>query len=157
MKKIHNHIIVKFVCCDVHEDIYKKRQKLNGKFSSCLPSVNAQLGNSIAQPKKIFVNESLTGYRKQLFSNVQEYQRCFGYKFLWTVNKGKILLRQAQFQLCKDNLKSTWKLTGTLINCKSKGQSSPSRIARNNKGYSPHNLILWNSLTSILSMWAVRT
>jgi hypothetical protein len=96
MKKIHNHIIVKFVCCDVHEDIYKKRQKLNGKFSSCLPSVNAQLGNSIAQPKKIFINESLTGYRKQLFSNVQEYQRCFGYKFLWTVNKGKILLRQAE-------------------------------------------------------------
>ena len=27
-----------------------------------------------------------------------------------------------QFQLCKDNLKSTWKLIGTLISRKSKGQ-----------------------------------
>jgi hypothetical protein len=94
-KKIHNHIIVKFVHCDVCEDIYKKRQKLNGKLSSSLPSVNAQIGNSIAQPTKIFINESLTGYRKRLFSKVQEYRHRFGHKFMWTVN-GKILLLQAE-------------------------------------------------------------
>jgi hypothetical protein len=84
-----------YVRREVREDIYKKRQKLNGKLSSSLPSVNAQIGNSIAQPTKIFINESLTGYIKRLFGKVQEYRRRFGYKLLWTVN-GKILLRQAE-------------------------------------------------------------
>ena len=35
----------------------------------------------------------------------------------------------------KDNLKDTWKLIGTLIKRKRKGQSCPSRIIRNNKIY----------------------
>jgi len=37
--------------------------------------------------------------------------------------------------LCKGNLKATWKLIGTLIKWKTKGQTVPLRIVRNNKTY----------------------
>ena len=39
------------------------------------------------------------------------------------------------FDLCKGNLKATWKLIGTLIKRKTKAQSTPLRIVRNNKAY----------------------
>ena len=39
------------------------------------------------------------------------------------------------FDLCKGNLKATWKLIGTLIKRKTKAQSTPLRIFRNNKAY----------------------
>ena len=39
------------------------------------------------------------------------------------------------FDLCKGNLKATWKLIGTLIKRKTKGQTTPLRIVRNNKTY----------------------
>ena len=37
------------------------------------------------------------------------------------------------FDLCKGNLKATWKLIGTLIKGKTKGQTTPLRIVWNNK------------------------
>ena len=40
-----------------------------------------------------------------------------------------------QFHQCKNNLKSTWKLIGTLINRKNKGHTCPTRIVRNEKTY----------------------
>ena len=40
-----------------------------------------------------------------------------------------------RFDLCKGNLKATWKLIGTLIKRKTKAQSTPLRIVRNNKAY----------------------
>ena len=39
------------------------------------------------------------------------------------------------FDLCKGNLKATWKLIGTLIKRKTKGQTTPLRIVRNKKTY----------------------
>ena len=39
------------------------------------------------------------------------------------------------FDLCKGNLKATWKLVGTLIKRTAKGQTIPLRIVRNNKTY----------------------
>jgi len=39
------------------------------------------------------------------------------------------------FDLCKGNLKATWKLIGTLIKRKTKGQTAPIRIVRNSKTY----------------------
>ena len=39
------------------------------------------------------------------------------------------------FDLCKGNLKATWKLVGTLIKRTAKGQTSPLRRVRNNKTY----------------------
>ena len=40
-----------------------------------------------------------------------------------------------QFSKYKDNLKQTWKIFGSLINRKTKGQISPSRIIHNNDFY----------------------
>ena len=41
--------------------------------------------------------------------------------------------------MCKSNLKATWKLIGTLINRKTKSQTTPLRIARNNKIYTTND------------------
>ena len=40
-----------------------------------------------------------------------------------------------RFDLCKNNLKATWKLIGTLIKRKPTGSVTPSRIVRNDKIY----------------------
>ena len=37
--------------------------------------------------------------------------------------------------MCKSNLKATWKLIGTLIKRKTKTQTTPQKIVRNNKIY----------------------
>ena len=39
------------------------------------------------------------------------------------------------FDLCKGNLKATWKLIGTLIKRKTKYQTAPLQIVRNNNAY----------------------
>ena len=41
---------------------------------------------------KIFINESLTSYRKRLFGRIREYKRDNNSKYLWTSN-GKIMLK----------------------------------------------------------------
>ena len=41
-----------------------------------------------------------------------------------------------KFDLCKNNLKATWKIIGNLIKRKTKAQTTPQRIVRNNKIYS---------------------
>ena len=61
-KKIQDRIIVKFVCRDVREEVYKNRKALHGKLTDCLPSVNAEIGKNVPQATKIFINESLTTY-----------------------------------------------------------------------------------------------
>ena len=109
-KKIQDRIIVKFVRRDKREEIYKARKLLLGKLTDCLPSVNAEIGKSVSQPTKSHSN---------------------------ALNKLKTKARNnyynQQFLQCKNNLKTTWKLIGTLINRKSKGHVYPTRIKRNDK------------------------
>ena len=50
------------------------RKLLLGKLTDCLPSVNAEIGKSVSQPTKIFINESLTAYRRSLFGKIQAYR-----------------------------------------------------------------------------------
>ena len=60
-----------------------------------------------------------------------------------------------KFDLCKNNLKATWKIIGNLIKRKTKGQTSPQRIVRNNKTFDSLVMkILLISLINILSMLA---
>ena len=42
---------------------------------------------------------------------------------------------RTQFGKCKNNIKATWKLIGTLVKRKSKGLMLPTRLIRNNKIY----------------------
>ena len=84
-KNVKNRLIVTFIQRDKREELYKHRKNLVGKNISHLPSVED--GNG-----KIFINESLTSYRKRLFGRVREYKRKNNLKYLWTSN-GKIMLK----------------------------------------------------------------
>ena len=48
----------------------------------------------------------------------------------------KVNYYTGQFEKNKSNLKKTWKLIGTLIKRKTKGQSYPTKIIRNSMTYS---------------------
>ncbi|XP_074628648.1 uncharacterized protein LOC141886387 [Acropora palmata] len=84
-KNVKNCLIVNFIQRDKREELYKHRKNLVGKNISHLPSVED--GNG-----KIFINESLTSYRKRLFGRIREYKRNNNLKYLWTSN-GKIMLK----------------------------------------------------------------
>ena len=49
--------------------------------------------------------------------------------------KTKKELYRSQFEKCKNNLKTTWKLVGTFVNRKTKGQTIPNKILANNRIY----------------------
>ena len=55
------------------------------------------------------------------------------------LNKIKITNKRnyynAQFTKCKNNLKATWKIIGTLIKRKSKGMQYPAKLIKNNCSY----------------------
>ena len=50
-------------------------------------------------------------------------------------NKSKTEYYNMQFAKYKDNLKQTWKLIGTLVKRKTKGQTFPTRITHNNRTF----------------------
>ena len=92
-KKVKDRIIVKFVRRDVREEVYKNRKRLVGKSTTCLPSVNEEIGKSIRNSSKIHINESLTAYRKRLFGKIHAFEKEKIYKFILTAN-GRIHLRE---------------------------------------------------------------
>ena len=88
-RKVKNRLIVKFLRREKREEVYKKRKNLVGKNTSHLPLV-AESNNSVNS--KIYINESLTNYRKRLFGRIKEYKRANNVKYLWTSN-GKIMFK----------------------------------------------------------------
>ena len=66
-KNVKNRLIVKLIQRDKREELCKNRKNLVGKNISHLPSIED--GNG-----KIFINESLTSYRKRLFGRIREYK-----------------------------------------------------------------------------------
>ena len=72
--------------------IVKKRKHLVGKSVHQLPSIRAEIGESVSRDNKIYINESLTSYRKRLFGRIKDYKRKNNVKYLWTSN-GKIMLK----------------------------------------------------------------
>ena len=58
------------------------------------------------------------------------------------------------FEMCKSNLKATWKLIGTLIKRKTESQSIPLRIDRNNKIYTNNEDIADQFNINMLLMYA---
>lgn len=93
-KKTKDRIIIKLVRREKREEIYKSRSKLIGKSTSMLPSVNAEIGKSIGSANRIHINESLTGYRKNLFGRIHAFKKDRKFKYLWTSN-GRIHIREA--------------------------------------------------------------
>ena len=91
-KNVKNRLIVKFLQRDKREEVYKKRKHLVGKSVRQLPSIRAEIGESVSRDNKIYINESLTSYRKRLFGRIKDYKRKNNVKYLWTSN-GKIMLK----------------------------------------------------------------
>lgn len=77
-------IIVKFVRREKRDEIYNSRKQIGG--TSDLQS------SQHYSRSKIFINESLTARRRQLFHDCLQFKKEKGYKYLWTRN-GKILLK----------------------------------------------------------------
>ena len=84
-------IIVKFARRSVRDKIFNNRKNLKTKKSKDLPSISSQ---PQVQSQTIYINESLTFYRKQLLKRATEFKKHQGFKYLWTSN-GKIKLRQS--------------------------------------------------------------
>ena len=93
-KKVPNRIIAKFVYRDKKEEFYKRRRQFTGKKSIDIPCVANEYGESIYESNKIYINESLTPYRRKLFGKINEFKRTNKWKHIWSVINGKILLRQ---------------------------------------------------------------
>ena len=91
-KNVKNRLIVKFLQRDKREEVYKKRKHLVGKSVHQLLSIRAEIGESVSRDNKIYINESLTSYRKRLFGRIKDYKRKNNVKYLWTSN-GKIMLK----------------------------------------------------------------
>lgn len=92
-RSMKGRIIVKFTQRDKRDEIYKRRKQLTGKTTRNLPSINSELGKSLGNPTKIFINESLTPYRKKLFGRIHSFKKENNFKFIWTSN-GKIYLTE---------------------------------------------------------------
>ena len=79
-----------------------------------------------------------TMYKTHFLSNdrakVDEFKK-YSNRLNYFKNISKKAYFCKHFDLCKGNLKATWKLIGTLIKRKIKGQTTPLRIIRNSKTY----------------------
>jgi len=82
-KKVKSRMIAKFTHRSTRDEMYQNRKKLAGKTTHHLPS---------CKTTKIFINESLTCYRKRLYGRILQYKKTYNYKFIWTQN-GKIYLK----------------------------------------------------------------
>lgn len=60
-------VIVKFLQRDKREEVYKKRKHFVGKNIQHLPSIQTEVDESSSTDSKIYINKSLTSYRKRLF------------------------------------------------------------------------------------------
>ena len=74
-------------------------------------------------------------YRSHFLS--KDFQKVGEYKHYAAIlshlkNKSKTEYYSMQFSKHKDNLKQPWKLIGTLVKKKTKGQTLPTRITHNN-------------------------
>src|SRR6056300_1682679 len=92
-RKTKDRIIVKFARRETKDLIYNKRKLLKTKRTKDLPSVAAEPESpTVSHKERIYVNESLTSYRKKLLGRIADYKKKQDFKYLWTVN-GKIYLR----------------------------------------------------------------
>ena len=91
--KVKDRMIVKFARRNKRDELYSSRRKLLGKASKDIPSLAKD--SDVTRISRIFINESLTSYRKRLFSRINSFRRDHSYKFLWTRN-GKIYLKQSE-------------------------------------------------------------
>ena len=73
-------IIVKFTRRDVRNSFYTNRRKVIDKKASDLPDLG------ITAESKVYISESLTRYKKELFGEVNKLRKKIRWKHIWTQN-----------------------------------------------------------------------
>ena len=73
-------IIVKFTRRDMRNSFYTNRRKLIDKKASDLPDLG------ITAESKVYISESLTRYKKELFGEVNKLRKKIRWKHIWTQN-----------------------------------------------------------------------
>ena len=73
-------IIVKFTRRDMRNSFYTNRRKLIDKKASDLPDLG------INAESKVYISESLTRYKKELFGEVNKLRKKIRWKHIWTQN-----------------------------------------------------------------------
>ena len=79
-------IIVKFTRRDARNSFYSNRRKLANKKVKDLPDLN------LTSTENVYISESLTPYKKQLFGEVNKQKRKLKWKYIWTQN-GRIFIK----------------------------------------------------------------
>jgi len=87
-----NRIIAKFVRRDKKDELYNARKNLKNKTANSIPSIRSD-PNVQDKHGKVYINESLTPYRKKLFGKLCQYKKQHKFKYIWTTN-GKIYLKK---------------------------------------------------------------
>ena len=83
-------IIVKFTRRVKRDEVFNVHKKLKSKRTKDLRSVQIQSeSSSVIHNGAIHINESLTPYRKRLFSRILVFKKNHHFKYLWTSN-GKV-------------------------------------------------------------------
>lgn len=91
-KSTKNRIIAKFVRRDKKNELYNARKNLKNKTANSIPSIRSD-PNVQEKHGKVYINESLTPYRKKLFGKICQYKKQHKFKYIWTTN-GKIYLKK---------------------------------------------------------------
>lgn len=103
----------------------RKKEKLHLK-----PWISNGLFRSIKTKQKMFY----THFHSNDLNKANEYKK-YSNKLNRLLKQAKSQYFNKRFEQCKDNLKFTWKLIGTLIKRKTKSQLPISKIMRNNRTY----------------------
>ena len=73
-----------------------------------------------------------THFHSNNVEKINKY-KTYANKLNYIISNSKKIYFDNQFQICKNNLKDTWKLIGSLIKRKRRGEIHPDRLLRNGK------------------------
>ena len=114
----------------VDKHVPKKQVSANKRKQLNKPWITGGILKSIKIKQKMYKSHFLSNNANKI-----EQYKTYSNKLNRIKNHSKKSYYCKHFEKCKSNLKATWKLIGTLIKRKTKGQTCPSRIVRNNKTY----------------------
>lgn len=113
---------------DKHAPVKKLSNNKRKLFNK--PWITKGILKSIKQKQKMYK----THFHSNDIKKIEQYKK-YSNKLNHLKNQSKKEYFNRRFSACKNNLKSTWKLIGTLIKRKSKGQVNLTKITRNNQTY----------------------
>jgi hypothetical protein len=114
----------------VNKHVPLKQASLSKKKQLIKPWITDGILKSIKTKQKMY----RTHFHSNNIEKVNQYKR-YSNKLNKVKLESKNYYYNTQFAKCKNNLKATWKLIGSIIKRKTKGQIHPTKITINNKIY----------------------